>query len=94
MPIILPTVHLNGTAKQDLVDQLDIARIALGVAVEALEDARPNARDYYPVGPDAFPRAQSEHQVRVLALRAVLEQLHTLHASVMIGPSYRQSENP
>ena len=49
-PLITPTVHINGTSKQELVRQLTDAAEAARVLQNALRDASPNARDYYTQG--------------------------------------------
>lgn len=61
----LPTIHLNGTSLQALMDANDKAYRALGEAMEALAQAAPNGRDYYPQGPDALRAAISEHETRM-----------------------------
>jgi len=88
--LTLPTIHLNGTSQQALAEQLEIAGIALRVAVDAVVEAQPNGRDYYPQGPDAFQRAQNEHNARVTALQKVLTELQTLHESIALWPHYVQ----
>lgn len=73
-----PTVHLNGTSRQALQDGYRGARHALRKAEEALAEAAPNARDYYPQGPEAYPEAAREHADRLAALRRVREELHDI----------------
>jgi len=52
-PLIMPSVHANGTSKEELVRQhLDIMEAATAL-LKALQEGAPNARDYYPQGPDA-----------------------------------------
>jgi hypothetical protein len=67
--MILPTVHLNGTSRDALRLQYATASRAVGEAVLALEEAYPNARDYYVQGADAFSIASREHSARVRTLR-------------------------
>ena len=52
-PCLTPTIHLNGTAKQDLLEERYEAIRACAALREALAKAAPNARDYYPQGPHA-----------------------------------------
>jgi len=47
-----------------------------------LGEAAPNARDYYPQGPDAYAQAAREHGSRIERLRAVLEEIAQLHELV------------
>jgi len=48
-----PTIHLNGTNREDLLEQrLAVARACSNLR-EALAKATPHGRDYYLQGPDA-----------------------------------------
>lgn len=73
--IALPTVHLNGTSKKELVEQLMTAHTALGEAYSALQAAAPNGRDYYPQGPGAIQLALREHGERLQALQKIRDEL-------------------
>jgi hypothetical protein len=76
--IRLPTIHLNGTSKAALLDGYLDAVSAVFAATEALSEAAPNARDYYPQGDDAFKQAQDEHNARMMKLNSVLFELQQL----------------
>lgn len=67
MPAI-PTIHLNGTSKDALLHAFTAADEALAKAGKALAETAPNARDYYPQGPDAYGKAADEHDARMMAL--------------------------
>ena len=58
--MMIPTVHLNGTGKAALVDGIEAAHRAVAAALDALAEAAPNGRDYYPQGSDAIGRAIAE----------------------------------
>lgn len=73
--MLIPTVHMNGTAGEVLRDQYAAAAEAVRKAIDALCDAGPNARDYYVQGPDARQAAQREHETRVAALKRVRDEL-------------------
>lgn len=79
-----PTVHLNGTSAQDLLEGYERAHEALREAMEALAQAAPNGRDYYVQQPGAFESAIAEHQSRMTRLRDVSLELEALaeHVSV------------
>lgn len=66
-----PVIHLNGSARQNLVDDYCAAAGALRLAIEAAENAAPNARDYYPLGPEAFRAAVADHGWRIRGLREI-----------------------
>lgn len=74
----VPTIHLNGTSKQELLDQLIDAGQALRSAYVALCEAAPNARDYYPQGNGAYGAARDQHVERVRKIQAVIDELNAL----------------
>ena len=73
--LMIPCVHLNGTDGTQLREGCRIAHEALRVAVEKLQEAAPNQRDYYVKGPDAFRRAATEHEARLVAIAKVQAEL-------------------
>ncbi len=81
--IALPTIHLNGTSKAELVKQVETAYVALNEAVEALRAMAPHGRDYY-VQPDSFAFINASHQARnrEIALLAVLSDLHKIYEGI------------
>ena len=76
-----PTLHLNGTGKNDLRDEYAAAYDAIGKAVEALAATTLNGRDYYPQAEGAYYQARSE---RVLALDQ-LRQAHRYAGEMLMG---------
>ena len=85
----LPTIHLNGTSKDELLQQVCDANNALNAAISKLLEATPNARDYYPQGPDAFRSAQKEHHERYMRLQAVRGELEELACGIVDGGAKR-----
>jgi hypothetical protein len=81
--MMLPTIHLNGTAGADLQDQITDAMLALHTAIKALQAAGPNGRDYY-VQQDvtAFAQAQQQHWDRLAKLEAVQVDLVAIAESI------------
>lgn len=73
--MIFPTVHLNGTNRGVLIEQLLAARDAVNNAMEALRNAAPNGRDYYPQGSRMIYQATDEHVARMLKLEEVHREL-------------------
>ena len=69
--LTLPTVHRNGTSREELLRQVQDAGQAVFQARDALAKASPNARDYYPQGMSAFPAAVKEHDRRARMLLEV-----------------------
>src|SRR5262245_4361012 len=69
--LIVPVVHLGGTDKQDLVDQLIEADNALRKALQALSAAAPHARDYAHqciYAGEQYRRARGQHDARYAKL--------------------------
>ena len=81
----VPTVHLNGTSRDALIEQLSDAQFGIRQAIELLGKAAPNGRDYYPQGDDAFRTAHAEHEARVARLAETARELEELAMAI-----YRQ----
>ncbi len=80
--LTVPTVHLNGTSREELLRQVQDAGHAVFQARDVLAKASPNARDYYPQGERAYPAARAEHDRRARALLAVEEELSQLAEAI------------
>ena len=78
----VPTIHLNGTGRETLLVQLENAGSALREALEALREASPNGRDYYPQGDGAGTEALREHMTRLERVKSVLTEITELHEKV------------
>jgi hypothetical protein len=79
----MPIVHFNGSSPERLAAQYEAARDAVYVALDAMREAAPNARDYYPIGDDAFARAAVEHVRRLQALEVMLKEMDQLLCRVL-----------
>jgi len=73
--MILPTIHLGGTKKDALVEQLCEVSSKLREALKAFDEASPNARDYHPQGPNVVYHAQREMSALSGQVRWVLEEI-------------------
>ena len=80
--MIVPTIHLNGTGKERLIEPLCDASHALTDAYEALKQTAPNGRDYYPQGPDALRQATEEHHARLRKLDAIKAEIDALTLAI------------
>jgi hypothetical protein len=78
----IPTIHTNGTSKDELIKQVTDAAHAVQTAMETLCGAAPNARDYYPQGGGAFARADDEYQLRQIKLKEVFDELVELYNAI------------
>jgi len=76
--MITPTIHMNGTSGRDLAEGYSKAARAVDAAIDAIAQAGPNGRDYYPQGPEAMTKAVEEHSARLYALRQVHTELQEL----------------
>jgi len=80
--MVTPTVHLNGTSRQALLEGYVAAARAVREAMEAVQAAAPNARDYYVQGPAEWGLAQKEHRARLEKLEEVRAELEALAEEV------------
>lgn len=76
--VAVPTIHMNGTSAKSLLDDLMRAYNAVGEAQEAMRAVTPNNRDYYILGDEACREAREQHQVRVMKLADVREDLEKI----------------
>ena len=72
----LPIINICGTDQQSLLDQYVLALHALREAIEALNAASPNGRDYQHGG--SINAALQEHAVRIVKVRQVLAEIETI----------------
>jgi hypothetical protein len=80
--LLVPTVHLNGTAKSDLIEQLEQAYDALATAQIKLSEAEPNGRDFYPQGPNVIIEAVGQHVERLQKIRSVQAEINAILEAV------------
>lgn len=78
----IPTIHLNGTSKRELLDQLSDVSDALNTAYGALKRAAPNGRDYYPQGAAAMEAALAEHLSRLRRVDDVKGEIDKLAEAI------------
>lgn len=74
MKVICPIVHLNGTSRQQLEDQIDDVYEACHVLLKALKNAAPNGRDYYPQ-PGLMDQAVAQHNRRMKVVTDLLKEV-------------------
>ena len=75
---VKPLVHLNGTGRNGLMEQLHKAHDAGRAFQHALAEMRPHGRDYYPIGQDAYSKARADHDEREAAVERVMADLAVL----------------
>lgn len=79
---MIPTIHINGTSRERLLEALVNANDALIRAQMAVAETAPNARDYYPQGPDAIRHADREHLARMQKLIDVRQELEDIAEAI------------
>lgn len=73
--MLVPTIHLNGSSGERLLEQYAAAADAVRKAIDMLCDVDFNARDYYVQGSEVPQAAQREHLARIASLKQVREDL-------------------
>jgi hypothetical protein len=80
--MMIPTVHLNGTGKKNLLAELEVAYAAMDSAIDALRQVTVHGRDYYVQGEHAYGQARTEMDVRLAALAKVREEMLEMHVQI------------
>jgi hypothetical protein len=88
----VPTVHLNGTAAVDLLDQLQTAIDALLEGARALAQAAPNGRDYYVQGGSTIQTAMSAHARRCQEIDRTITELTEQRDHVQCVVDYKAAQ--
>jgi hypothetical protein len=73
--LCIPTVHLNGTSKEELIAQLRGAIVHAIALKDLLHDAMPHDRDYYVQGEGLGIRARMQMKVRILKVETIVDDL-------------------
>lgn len=79
---MVPTVHLNGTPGERLLDGYRDVLTACRELAQTLENAEPNARDFYVQGDAAIGKAMAEHNARVERIRLTMNEITSLYDAV------------
>jgi hypothetical protein len=87
--MITPTIHLNGTSGAVLLEQQLKALAALRAALDAMIEAYPNGRDYYVAGQTAISTAMAEHEARIAAVVAVVDEYDAIAEAISDQMSVR-----
>ena len=80
--MMVPTIHLNGTSRESLLEGYEKAHRAVRAALKEVAEIGPNGRDFYPQGPDALSKASDEHRARMNALSNILRDLEALGEAI------------
>jgi hypothetical protein len=80
--LIHPHIHLNGTSPDELLRQFTDVASALREALEKIQSAAPDARDYYPLGNEAAGLAAKQHARQREAVEGVLREFELMALAV------------
>lgn len=83
MKITIPTVHLNGTSREQLLDGYETTVKAIRKAIEATEQHQPNARDYYLQDGNAFGDAVVEYRKQLSRLAAARDYFMAVYEGIL-----------
>ena len=73
----LPTLHLNGSGLDNLLEQRRDVLHALRDLQDALAHARPHGRDYYVnPDPDALNKARAVHEARTAQVQDMVDEIN------------------
>lgn len=80
--VTLPIVNMNGSTKQELMEQVWAQYIAVRAAYEAVCQSPPHGRDYQisPIGD--YEKARAEYQERALAILKISQELEALYIGI------------
>jgi len=78
--MIAPSSSINGTSKDELLEQLIRVCDALRAARHKMHEAAPNGRDY--LKPGSFQLAQDEHVARLRRIEDLLREYEQLAEAV------------
>lgn len=70
-----PCIHTNGSAAENLRDDISVAVDATHVAIQRIEWAVPAGRDYYVQGGEAIRQSRVQHASRMTRLQDVAKEL-------------------
>lgn len=79
---IFPTVHLNGTSQEELLNQLVEAMNGIREADQKLSDSQPNGRDYIQPTTFTFKEAQEQHKRWRDMLKTILDEIYAVSEKV------------
>lgn len=86
-----PTIHLNGSDADSLLEGYMTALTAVQQAIDTVQKTWPHGRDYYISGDAAIHAAMHEHRNRLAMLESVRGELDTLAAHVAEQQAEREA---
>jgi hypothetical protein len=77
-----PTIHLNGTGARDLRAQAKEVYRGLNDALQAMRQAMPHGRDYYPQGDAALTKARDAHTEMIIMVTRIQDEYLSLAVKI------------
>jgi hypothetical protein len=77
---VIPIVHLNGSSKDDLLEQYTHAMDMVATLIKALPEC--HARDYYPRGEDVVTQAREQRFRWILTLNNLHDELELIACAI------------
>jgi hypothetical protein len=97
MTLYVPTVHLNGTSKEALIEQQTEIHNAAMILLKKLADATPHDRDYYvQKNPKAGAEARKAHSEWMTIVRDIITQSEARAIAIQEQPAqlpFKSKEN-
>jgi hypothetical protein len=81
----IPTLHINGTSKEGLLNPIREAAILISKARESFTNTCPHNRDYYPQGDNNYAAAREEWRREGIKLNEVYDYLEKLFVAIDNG---------
>lgn len=78
--LVIPTIHLGGTDKDELIDQLTNAFGLVSAAIRGVQESAPHARDYWvhTQGYIDWHQAVAQFRERIAKLTEVRDEIEDL----------------
>lgn len=83
----IPTIHINGTSKDNLLKRIHTALTAIQKAERALTNTYPHPRDYITQPPTNINKAMAEHHQRLNYLRRIADELDKMYQEIDRQPA-------
>ena len=83
--MIVPSVHMGGTSRNELETQMRDALMALASAQEALAAMTPHGRDYYVQPGEALQEALIQHESRRERVDALMTEIGAMYEEIVFG---------
>jgi len=76
--LVIPVVNINGTSKEELLEQYNEAINAIVSAIEAVGECRPHGRDYQTVDQSIYQKALDQWEKRMRYLHKICREYDDL----------------